>query len=58
MVIQKNHLQINIIYKGYENIQDILDGKTTKCNTHNKVENVKEMSCLQSKQKTKHRKPK
>ena len=57
MFATKNHLQINILYKRYENIEEVFDGKTTKWNTHNKVENVKEMSRLQSKQKTKYRKP-
>ena len=39
-------------YKQYVVIQGVLDGKATERNTHNKVEGIKEMSSLKSKEKT------
>ena len=57
MVTTKNCLQNNVI-KLYGIIEGVLKGKTTERNNHNKVESIKEMSRLQSKEKTVYLMPK
>ena len=39
-------------------IQGVFEGKTTERNTHNKVESIKEMPCLQLEQKRMYLMPK